>query len=158
MRKVKTKEIEICEKVFAHEIKLNNKDKGRKIKALEEKDMHQVSSVMDALGTDLVIMLERKCSAWAECKAYAWIAGASTKLTKSKALILCSLLNSMLICVLSKIIAIIFDNGASTSSTPFLSDLKGKITPCFVRLQGISSGLNLRMKYERNTSESRLAV
>ena len=72
---------------------------------------------------------------------YAWIAGASAKLTESKALILRSLLNSTLICVLSEIIAIIFDTGANTSLTPFLLDFKGKITPCFVKLQGISSGL-----------------
>ena len=65
-------------------MKLNNDDKKTKTKALEEKDMHQVSSVKDALGTDPVITLERKRSAWVELKTYAWIAGASTKLTESK--------------------------------------------------------------------------
>ena len=63
------------------------------------------------------------------------------KLTESKALILRLLLNLMLICVLFAIIAIIFDTSASTSLTPFLSDFKGKITLCFVKLQGIGSGL-----------------
>ena len=42
---------------------------------------------------------------------------------------------------MSEIIAIIFDTAASTTLTPFLSDFKGKITPCFVKLQGIGSGL-----------------
>ena len=51
------------------------------------------------------------------------------KLTESKALILRLLLNLMLICVLFAIIAIIFDTGASTSLTPFLSDFKGSLKP-----------------------------
>ena len=72
---------------------------------------------------------------------YAWIAGASMTLTEKKALILRSLLNLTPICILSEIIAIIFDTGASSSLTPFLSDIKGKLTPCFVKLQGIGSGL-----------------
>ena len=42
---------------------------------------------------------------------------------------------------MSEIITIIFDTGTSSSLTPFLSDFKGKITPCFVKLQGIGSGL-----------------
>ena len=51
-------------------------------------------------------MLECERSAWAEFKLYAWIVGVSTMLTEKKALILCSLLNSTPICVLSEIIAI----------------------------------------------------
>ena len=61
--------------------------------------------------------------------------------SQKKALILRSLLNLTPICVLSEIIAIIFDTGVSSRLTPFLSDFKGKITPCFVKLQGIGSGL-----------------
>ena len=110
MKHLKKREIESCEKVFPCEMTLNNKEEKVKRKALEEKDMHQVSNVKDALGTNLVIMLERKRSAWAEFKTYAWIVGASTKLTESKALILCPLLNNLTpICVLSEIIAIIFN-------------------------------------------------
>ena len=101
----------------------------------------RVSNVKDALGTDPVIMLEQERSAWAEFKMYAWIAGASTTLTEKKACILRLLLNLTPICVLSKIIAIIFDTGASSSLTPFLSDFKEKIKPCFVQLQAVSSGL-----------------
>ena len=58
-----------------------------------------------------------------------------------KAFILRSLLNSTPICVLSEVIAIIFDTGASTGLAPFRSDFKGKIAPCWVKLQGIESGL-----------------
>ena len=71
------KEIETCEKVFAHEMKLNNEDKHMKTKALEEKHTHQVSSIKDALGTNPVIMLERERSSLAEFKTYAWILGRS---------------------------------------------------------------------------------
>ena len=57
-------------------------------KALEEEDMHQISKVQNDLGTNLVVMLERKCFAWVELKFYAWIAGTSKKFTESKALML----------------------------------------------------------------------
>ena len=116
----------MCEKVFAHDEKFNNVTEKAKRKALKEKDMHQVSNVKDALGTNPVIMLERERFAWTEFKNYAWIAGVSAKLAESKALILRSLLNSTPICVLSEIIAIIFDTGASTSLTPFCRTLKVK--------------------------------
>ena len=97
-----------------------------KRKALKEEDTHQVSNIKDALGTNPVIMLERERSAWAKFKMYAWIVGVSTKLTEKKGLILRLLLNSAPICVLSEIIAIIFDTGASTSLTPFCRTLKVK--------------------------------
>ena len=103
--------------------------------------MHQVSNVEDPLSTNPVIILESEHSAWAEFKTYAWIAGASKKLTEKKAFILRSLLNSTPICVLSEVIAILFDTGASTGLTPYRSDFKGKITPCWVKLQGIGTGL-----------------
>ena len=66
--------------------------------------------------------------------------GASTKLAESKALILRLLLNSTPMCVLSAIITIIFDTSASTTLTPFLSNCKGKITQCYIKLRGIGSG------------------
>ena len=118
MRKLQRNEIETCETMFNREMEINIEDATAKRKALEERDTHQVSNVEDALGTDPVIMLELKRSAWAEFKTYAWVAGASTTLIQLKALILRSLLNSTLICVLSEVIAIIFDTGASTGLTP----------------------------------------
>ena len=141
MKRMKTKEIETCEALFSKELETNNEHEKTKRKALEEKHTHQVSNVEHALGTDPVIMLERERSAWAEFKTYAWIVGANTTLTEKKALILYLLLNSTPICVLSEIIAIIFETGANSSLTIFLSDFKGKITPYFVKLQGISSAL-----------------
>ena len=138
---MKTKEIATCEALFSKELETNNEHEKTKRKALEEKHTHQVSNVENALGTDPVIMLERERSAWAEFKTYAWIAGGSTKLTEKKALILHLLLNSTPICVLSETIAIIFDTGASTGLTPFMSDFNGQITLCCVKLQGIGSGL-----------------
>ena len=94
--------------------------------------MHHLSitgarKVKDALGTDPVIMLKRERSAWTEFKSYFCIAGASKKLTESKACMLQSLLNMTSLLVLSAIIAIIFDTGASTSLTPFRSNFKGKL-------------------------------
>ena len=81
MKRLKTKEVETCEAMFNCELEINNADEKAKRKALEEEDTHHVSNVNDALGTNPVIMLERKRSAWAEFKTYAWIVGASTKLT-----------------------------------------------------------------------------
>ena len=60
---MKQKEIDTSEKVFKCEKKVNNETEKATRKALEEEDMHQVSNVKDALGTDLVIMLERERSA-----------------------------------------------------------------------------------------------
>ena len=130
MRKLQRNEIEACEALFTKKSQANTADEKAKRKALAEEHTHQVSNVKDALGTDPVIMLERERSAWAEFKMYAWIAGASTMLTEKKACILRSLLNSTPICVLSEMISIIFDTGASTGLTPFMSDFKDKITPC----------------------------
>ena len=141
MRKLQRNEIEACEALFTKKSQTNTADEKAKRKALAEEHTHQVSNVKDALGTDPVIMLERERSAWAEFQTYAWIAGASTMLTEKKACILRSLLNSTPICVLSEMISIIFDTGASTGLTPFMSDFKGNITPCCVQLQGIGSGL-----------------
>ena len=141
MRKLQRNEIETCEMMLNRELEVNSEDEKPKRKALEERYTHQVSKVKDALGTNPVIMLECEQSALTEFRTYAWIAGASTKLTEQKALILRSLLNSTPICVLSELISIIFDTGASTGLTPFMSDFKGKITLCCVKLQGIGSGL-----------------
>ena len=118
-------EIASCEALFSKDLEKNNAHEKAKRKALEEKHTHQVSNVESALGTDPVIMLEQERSARAEFKSYTWIVGASTTLTEKKACILRSLLNSTPICVLSEMISIIFDTGASTGLTPFMSDFKG---------------------------------